>query len=113
MSRYLVSHRIRDMYASQDELINDWRGLRQRTYAEARWVRSLYAAAGQRLYCEWEAESAEAIRACFLPNELAMAPIERIDEVVALDPAWLDEAGSAPARNDPAASAPRTPDRAL
>ena len=112
MSRYLVSHRITRIYASQDDLINDWRGLRQRSSAEARWVSSLYAAASERLYCEWEAPSHEAIRACFLPVELEMAPIERVDEVVAIDPAWLDEvdASGAPADGG-SAGAGLAPDR--
>jgi hypothetical protein len=94
MARYLVIHHIKRIYASQDDLVNDWRGLRQRTDAGAQWVGSWYAAGSERLYCEWEAQSPEAIRACFLPVELEMAPIEKVEEVVAIDPAWLDEAGS-------------------
>jgi hypothetical protein len=90
MTRYLVSHRVKRIYASQDDLVNDWKGLRQRTHAEARWLASWWAAPTARLYCEWEAVSPEAIRACFQPAELEMAPIERIEEVVAIDPAWLD-----------------------
>jgi hypothetical protein len=58
-------------------------------------MNSWWAAGSSTLYCEWEAVSPEAIRACFLPVELEMAPIERVEEVVALDPTWLDEAGSA------------------
>jgi hypothetical protein len=112
MTRYLVSHRIKRIYESQDEIVNDWRGLRQRTHADARWVSSLYAAASERLYCEWEALSPEAIRACFLPVELEMAPIEKVEEVVAIDPAWLDEAGSAGAAANGGSAAPRrAPDR--
>jgi len=90
MTRYLVTHRVQRIYASQDELVNDWRGLRQRTHADARWLASWYAAPTEHLYCEWEAASPEAIRSCFLPIELEMAPIERVEEVVVLDPAWLD-----------------------
>ena len=91
MPLYLVRHRIRSLYASQDDLLKDWRALRQRARAEPRWKRSFYAAASERLTCEWEASSPEAIRACFLPAELEMAPIEEVEEVVAIDPAWLDE----------------------
>ena len=91
MTRYLVLHRVQTLYATQDDLLKDWRALRRRALAEPRWRTSLYAAASGRLYCEWEASSPEAIQACFLPAELEMAPIERIEEVVAIDPAWLDE----------------------
>ena len=107
MNRYLVTHHIKRIYASQDDLVNDWRGLRKRTHAEALWVRSWYAAAGERLYCEWEAQSPGTIRACFLPVELEMAPIEKVEDVVAIDPAWLDEAGSPGAASDGGAAGPR------
>ena len=112
MNRYLVSHHVKRIYASQDDLVNDWRGLRQRTHAGARWVRSWYAAGSERLYCEWEALSPEVIYACFLPIELEMAPIEKVEEVVAIDPAWLDEAGGTGAAADGGALSPRRmPDR--
>lgn len=90
MPRFLVIHRIRRIYESQDALIEDWRGLRQRSLGDARWLRSLYCASTQKLYCEWEAEGPEAIRACLAPKELEMAPIEGIEEAAFLDPAWLD-----------------------
>jgi hypothetical protein len=94
MTRYLVRHRVTGIYTSQDELVNDWRGLRQRTHAKAQWVRSWWSAPSSRLYCEWEAESEGEIRACFLPSELEMAPIEQVDEVVAIDPSWFDDSGA-------------------
>jgi hypothetical protein len=37
----------------------------------------------------WDAPNAKAVRACFADETLEMAPITRIDEVVAFDPAWL------------------------
>jgi hypothetical protein len=91
MTQYLVRHRVQSLYASQDDLLKDWRALRRRALAEARWLSSLYAAASGRLYCVWESSSPEAILACFLPAELEMAPIEKVEEVVTIDPAWLDE----------------------
>lgn len=90
MSRFLVTHNVKRIYETQDALIEDWRGLRRRANDDPRWLRSLYAAPGRRLYCEWEAESVEAIRACFEPAELEMAPILEVEEVVLLDPTWLD-----------------------
>jgi len=106
MTKYLLTHHVKHIYESQDDLVEDWRGLRRRCTAETRWLSSLYAAASQRLYCEWEAGSPEAIRACFLPEELEMAPIERLDEVVFLDPAWLDESGGGTGKSDMAGGMP-------
>jgi hypothetical protein len=91
MTRYLVTHTVKEIYESQERLIEGWRGLRQRCGPTAQWLRSLYAPAAGRLFCEWEADSPESVRACFRSEELEMAPIERIDEVAFLDPVWLDE----------------------
>jgi len=91
MARYLLTHHVKRIYPTQDDLINDWKGLRRRCPPDTQWRSSLYAAATERFYCEWEAPSPEAIRACFLPEELEMVPIEKIEEVVFVDPAWLDE----------------------
>lgn len=106
MTRYLVRHHVTRIYASQDDLVNDWKGLRARTHPDAQWLNSWYASQSDRLICEWEAASPEAIRGCFLPVELEMAPIEEVDEVVAVDPAWLDEAGppEAPGGGSPRSS---------
>jgi hypothetical protein len=106
MPRYLVRHRVTRLYASQDELIADWAGLSRRTHPGARWLNSWWAAGTAALTCEWEAESPDAIRACFLAPELEMAPIEQVEEVVALDPSWLDEAGVAGSAAAPPVPAP-------
>ena len=106
MTRYLVSHDVKRIYSTQDELVSDWRGLRRRTNPEARWLASWWAASTRRLYCEWEAASAEAIRACFLPVELEMAPIDRVEEVVAIDPGWLDETDEAQSVPTPGPTSP-------
>jgi len=90
MGKFLLTHYVKRIYASQEDLVEDWRSLRRRCTDDTCWLRSLYAAGAERLYCEWEAPSADAIRACFLPEELEMAPIERVEEVVFIDPAWLD-----------------------
>lgn len=93
MSRFLVTHGIESMYTSQDEWVEDWKGLRSRTNGEggARWLRSWYSAQSNRLYCEWESEEEGAIRSCFTEEELTRAPILSVDEVVFMDPVWLDE----------------------
>ena len=94
MKRYLAIHKVRNVFPTQDEWVDDWRGLRQRSRQVpgcAVWLTSFYAAVAGKLYCEWEAESEEDIRRCFTRNELDMAPIESIQEIVRLDPSWLDE----------------------
>jgi hypothetical protein len=91
MPRFLVTHEVRRVYESQEAWVGDWEGLKRRSLAAigVTWLSSWYSAEGQRLYCEWEGPDAQAIRACFGDETLDMAPITRIDEVVAFDPAWL------------------------
>ncbi|MCJ7512133.1 MAG: DUF4242 domain-containing protein [Anaerolineales bacterium] len=94
MRRYLAIHSVRNMYPTQEEWVEDWRGLRQRTRQAPGcpiWLASFYAAVDGKLYCEWEAESEEDIRRCFTRRELEMAPFDSIQEIARLDPAWLDE----------------------
>ena len=90
MTRFLVAHEIASMYETQEDWVRDWAGLRRRSQGEARWLASWYAAESNRLYCEWEAPSREAIAACFTPVENRMAPIVSFEEVVHMDPVWLD-----------------------
>ncbi len=92
MARFLVAHEIASMYEAQEDWVRDWAGLRRRSQGEARWLASWYAAESNRLYCEWEAPSREAIADCFTPVERQMAPIVSIEEVVHMDPVWLDGA---------------------
>ncbi len=95
MPRFLVIHRITRLYATQDAWLQDWAGLRKRARGsndrDARWRVSWFAPRSSRLYCEWEAPDEASIRACFNAQELTMAPIETVDEVVFADPAWLDQ----------------------
>jgi hypothetical protein len=93
MKRYLAIHKVRNVYPTQDEWVDDWRGLRQRSRQApgcAVWRTTFYAAVEGKLYCEWEAESEDDIRRCFTRKELDMAPCESIQEIVRLDPSWLD-----------------------
>jgi len=94
MKRYLVIHKVRDLPATREEWVEDWRGMRQRTRKTQGcpvWLTSFFAASEGKLYCEWEAESEEDIRRCFTRAELDMAPFESVREIVRLDPAWLDD----------------------
>jgi hypothetical protein len=94
MRRYLVTHTVVSEPGTQEDWLQDWLGLRQRSRrAEGCpvWLMSFYAAQPRKLYCEWEAERAEDIRSCFTDKELNMAPIVAVEEIVRLDPTWLDE----------------------
>ena len=90
MARFLVAHEVASMYEAQEDWVRDWAGLRRRSQGEARWLASWYAAESNRLYCEWEAPSREAIADCFTAVERQMAPIVSIEEVIHVDPVWLD-----------------------
>ncbi|OGT27347.1 MAG: hypothetical protein A2Z17_03400 [Gammaproteobacteria bacterium RBG_16_66_13] len=90
MPRYLLAHNIASMYEDQDEWVRDWGGLRKRARGAATWLASWYCAETNRLYCEWEAPDLASIKACFTSIELDMAPIASMEEVVHMDPAWLD-----------------------
>lgn len=90
MPRFLLTHKVKRTYETQDEWVEDWRGLRQRARTDPCWLRSWYAASSRKLYCEWEAETIDSIRACLGPEELEKAPIEEVEEVAFLDAAWLD-----------------------
>ena len=96
MPRFILKHTIMKLYDSQAEWVDDLSGLRRRASKagpeRAAWLRSWYAPATNSLYCEWEAEDETCIRACFSSVELEMAPIQSIEEVVFLDPVWLEDA---------------------
>ncbi len=94
MKRFLAIHTVRNVYLTQDEWVEDWRGLRHRSRQTPGcpvWLTSYYAAIQGKLYCEWEAESEDDIRRCFTQRELDMAPFESIQEIVRMDATWLDE----------------------
>lgn len=92
MPRFLVIHDIVAMFKDQDDWIRDWSGMRKRAQGAALWLTSWYSAASNRMFCEWEAPTKDAIEGCFTPDELRMAPIVTVEEVVRVDPAWLDGA---------------------
>lgn len=93
MPQYLVVHNISRYPESQDEWVDDWRGLRRRSQETpgCTWLSSFVDSEERLLYCKWEAENKECIKACFTPEELEMAPILQFREIVIFDPAWLDD----------------------
>jgi hypothetical protein len=93
MSRYLAVHRVARIFPSQDTWLKDWAALRRRARdrpGAPQWLLSFYAAEPGKLYCEWEAASKDDIVGCFTEEEIKMAPFESVEEVVRIDPAWLD-----------------------
>jgi hypothetical protein len=90
MPRFLLAHHIASMPTDQEAWIRDWSGLRRRARGPATWTSSWYCSDTNRLYCEWDAPDRDAIEACFTPDEREMAPIVSVEEVVHMDPAWLD-----------------------
>jgi hypothetical protein len=93
MPNFLVVHHIKRYPESQDEWVDDWQGLRQRSKqnTDCTWLSSFVDSEESLLYCQWEAENEDCIKACFTPEELEMAPILQFREIVIFDPAWLDE----------------------
>jgi hypothetical protein len=100
MPRFLVSHKVNQLFDSQDQWLRDWGAMRKRAAqspgSKAQWLSSWYAAQPNKLFCEWEADDEASIRASFTPEQLAMAPIASVDEVVHIDPAWLDDEAREP-----------------
>jgi hypothetical protein len=84
-------HDVRQTYDTQEAWLRDWEGLKRRSLDApgVDWTSSWFAAGPSRLYCLWEAPDPQAIRACFVAEELKRAPIREIDEVAHVDPAWL------------------------
>lgn len=92
MPQYLVEHKIKRYPESQDEWVDDWLGIRQRSQQNpgCTWLYSFVDSDKNLLFCLWEADSEECITECFIPEEIEMAPITNIREIVIFDPTWLD-----------------------
>ena len=92
MPNYLVVHSIKRYPQSQDEWVEDWKGLRERSENNpgCTWLSSFVDSEETLLYCLWDAEDEDCIKACFTPEEAEMAPIINIREIVLMDPSWLD-----------------------
>lgn len=89
MAEYLVIHEVKELPQSQEEWIRSFRGLRARCNEQANWLSTSYEPETGRIYCVWKAESPEDIKRCFLPEQLEMAPVIHIGEIIQIDPKWL------------------------
>lgn len=88
MTSYIVIHGLPGA-ATQDEVIAAAQTIMARLSDDARWLNSWLVPDDERLFCEWEASSEEAIRAALKGVELF--PVEGIYPAERIDPAWFAE----------------------
>ncbi len=91
MARYFFVHRLQVGGMTQDQWIEDWKSLKARLPEEVHWLHSWIAPNADTLYCEWEAPDPKSVLTCFTEQEMALAPVREVIEVVPLEPEWLDE----------------------
>ena len=86
MARFLIIHNIPE-HATQDQLFSGAKQLVDSLGPGVEWLDSYAASDMQRLFCFWEAPSAEAIQTALGPvNDLF--PVESMHEVEWIDPKW-------------------------
>ncbi|GAB4506575.1 MAG: hypothetical protein Kow00123_07130 [Anaerolineales bacterium] len=83
MTRFILVHRFPPA-ATQDDVFAMAHAAVSRSPGDIRWLRSWVAGADGILFCEWEAPSAEAIRAVL--EGLDLCPVEAIYRV---KPLWF------------------------
>lgn len=86
MTRFIVIHRLPGA-ATQDEVIAVGQAVTARLSDNAQWLNSWLIPDDDRLLCEWEASSEEAIRAAL--EGVEMFPIEAIYPVERIAPVWF------------------------
>lgn len=93
MPHYLLVHSVTQYPGSQQDWVESWRELRlaARNVEGVRWLQSFYDPDAEELYCQWEAADPDTILTCFSEDQLAMAPVKSVREIVLFDPHWLDE----------------------
>jgi hypothetical protein len=87
MARFILVHRI-PAQATQDQTIDGARKVAASLAPEVEWLNS-WLSREEKLFCEWEAPDADAIRAA-LEAVADLLPIEECHEVVRIDPQWYD-----------------------
>jgi hypothetical protein len=86
MARFIVVHGTPEQ-ATQDELIRGAKKVTASLPTDTKWLNSWSAGKAEKLFCEWEAPDAEAIRASLKPVT-DLFPIDEIHEVVWINPEW-------------------------
>lgn len=95
MTRFMVIHSP-PPNVTQDQAVDAARQLVASLGQETEWLNSWWIAGEvQRLFCEWEAPDAEALRDALGPIQ-DLLPVEALHEVQRIDPRWYKEVMKAP-----------------
>ena len=86
MFRYLVVHGT-PPDATQEQVIAAAREVVASLPPGARWLNSWAAGEAEKMFCEWEAEDEQALRAALKPTE-ELFPVEAVHLVTWIDPGW-------------------------
>lgn len=86
MARFIVIHDTPE-HGTQDELIREAKKITASLAPNTKWLNSWSAGKVAKLFCEWEAPDAEAVRASLKPV-IDLFPIEEIHEVIWINPEW-------------------------
>jgi hypothetical protein len=74
---------------TQDQAVNSARQVVTSLTSGTAWINSWWAPEADKLFCEWEAPNADAIRVT-LESARELLPIEAIYEVQQIRPEWYD-----------------------
>lgn len=88
MARFLVVHKLPEV-ATQDEVIAVGKAVSARLSEDVQWLGSWVVPADDRLLCEWEASSVEAIQMAL--EGVNLLPVEAIYLAEPIDPTWFAE----------------------
>lgn len=89
MARFIVIHDTPER-ATQDEIIRGAKKVTASLAPDIKWLNSWSAGEVAKLFCEWEAPDADAVRASLEPAK-ELFPIEAIHEVQWVNPEWYAE----------------------
>lgn len=89
MARFIVIHMTPEK-VTQDEIIEAGRTVVASQVRGARWLNSWVAGEAEKLFCEWEAPDAEAVRASMKPV-IHLFPVKEMHEVIWVNPEWYAE----------------------
>jgi hypothetical protein len=87
MARFIVIHRV-PAQATQKETIDGARKVAASLAPGTEWLNS-WLSREEKLFCEWEAPNADAIRASLEPVA-HLFPIQALYEVERIDPQWYE-----------------------
>lgn len=86
MARFIVFHKGPED-VSQELVVEVAQRVERSLPPEVKWLNSWFVPSENRLICEWEAASEEAVRSA-LVGAMALWPIEAVHEVVYVNPEW-------------------------